>query len=553
MAPDSTAPLISACLIVRDEEELLPACLASLQGLVDEVVIYDTGSRDRTVDIARAAGAAVHEGYWDDDFARARNAALAQCRGHWVLHVDADEVVEGDVVGLREDLRRERSDVVSVSIDNVAGPARSVRSTHRGGRLFQRSRGRWAGRLHEQVVAVSGDGDLSEATTERIRLIHVGYADGGDLGRAKLERNVKLAQAQMASAGGADPVVTLNLARSLVAAARVEEGFEHLRSLRGAGVRHPLVRRRVLRSGAECLLALGRPREALAWLDELRRCSSAYGIVDYLEATAHLELGGVERALSCLDAIDQPRDEDGNEVPEALVAARRGLALLGAKRWRDALDTLVPVVALVPEHEPVWAALVDSAHQVDATAEIVAAVTPDLLVVALGQALTRAVEAADAFGEALWQDGADPRVLVPFGTSIAVDLGLDRALEWSARTRQHGAPDHCPLLAIASAPAEDPERRIMAGAIAMGAFADERAIDAIADAAALVAAGRFEALLQELDQLAPVTLPAFVRGAASTPARCRVMADALEALGAAEQAAELRELAAALERSASRP
>ncbi|MEX2658106.1 MAG: glycosyltransferase family 2 protein [Acidimicrobiales bacterium] len=553
MAPDSTAPLLSACLIVRDEEELLPACLASLQGLADEVVVSDTGSRDATMEIARAAGAMVHEGYWDDDFARARNAALSQCRGRWVLHVDADEVVQGDLAGLREDLRRERSDVVSVAIDNVAGPARSVRSTHRGGRLFQRSRGRWAGRLHEQVVAASGAGDLTEATTERIRLVHVGYAGGGEGGRAKLERNVRLAQAQMAAAGGADPAIALNLARSLVAADRVEEGFEHLRSLRGVGVANPVVRRRVLRSGAECLLALGRPREALAWLDELRRDSSVHGIVDYLEATAHLQLGAVERALSCLDAIDEPRDEDGNEVPGALVAARRGLALFAEKRWREAIDVLLPVVALVSEHEPAWAALVEAAHQVDAAAEVAAAVTPDLLVVALGQALTRPVEAADAFGEALWQAGAAPRALVPFGATIGVDLGLDRALEWSARARQHGAPDHCPLLAIAGAPAEDPERRIMAGAIAVGAFADEGALGAIADAAALVAAGRFDALLHELDQIAPAALPSFVRGAASTPARCRLMADALEALGAAEQAAELRELAAALERSSSRP
>lgn len=553
MDPDHTMPFISACLIVRDEEELLPACLASLQGLADEVVVSDTGSRDRTVDIARAAGAVIHEGYWDDDFARARNAALAQCRGRWVLHVDADEVVEGDFVGLREDLRRERGEVVSVAIDNLAGPAGSVRSTHRGGRLFQRSRGRWAGRLHEQVVPVSGAGTLTEATTERIRFVHVGYVDGGDARRAKLERNVRLARAEVASAGDADPVATLNLARSLAAAARVEEGFEHLRSLRGARVAHPAVRRRVLRSGAECLLALGRPREALAWLDELRRDSSVHGIVDYLEATAHLQLGAVERALSRLDAIDEPRDEDGYEVPGALVAARRGLALFEAKRWREATDVLLPVVVLVSEHEPVWAALVEAAHQVDATAEVAAAVTPDLLVVALGQALTRPVEAADAFGEALWQAGAAPRALVPFGATIGVDLGLDRALEWSARTRHHGAPDHCPLLAIAGAPTEDPERRIMAGAIAVGAFADERALGAIADAAGLVAAGRFDALLHELDQLAPATLPAFVRGAASTPARCRLMADALEALGAAEQAAELRELAAALEGGASRP
>ena len=88
--------LISACMIVKDEERDLPACLASLEDLADEIVVYDTGSSDRTRDIARQAGATVIEGHWDDDFGRARNAALAECTGRWILHIDADEVAHAD-------------------------------------------------------------------------------------------------------------------------------------------------------------------------------------------------------------------------------------------------------------------------------------------------------------------------------------------------------------------------------------------------------------------------------------------------------------------------
>ncbi len=69
--------LISVCLIVKDEEEMLASCLESVADIADEIVVYDTGSTDGTVEIARAAGARVIEGYWDDSFARARNAALA--------------------------------------------------------------------------------------------------------------------------------------------------------------------------------------------------------------------------------------------------------------------------------------------------------------------------------------------------------------------------------------------------------------------------------------------------------------------------------------------
>lgn len=86
-------PLLSAALIVRDEERTLPDCLESLKGVADEIVVVDTGSSDRTCEIARAAGARLHEFAWRDDFAAARNEAVGRCRGEWILYIDADERV----------------------------------------------------------------------------------------------------------------------------------------------------------------------------------------------------------------------------------------------------------------------------------------------------------------------------------------------------------------------------------------------------------------------------------------------------------------------------
>jgi tetratricopeptide (TPR) repeat protein len=86
-----SAPLLSAALIVRDEERHLADCLESVRPIVDEIVVVDTGSRDRTREIARAFGARLYEIAWEDDFAAARNAALERCRGRWILYIDADE------------------------------------------------------------------------------------------------------------------------------------------------------------------------------------------------------------------------------------------------------------------------------------------------------------------------------------------------------------------------------------------------------------------------------------------------------------------------------
>ena len=84
---------LSVCLIARNEEKFLGACLESVRGLADEIVVVDTGSTDRTVEIAKQHGAKVDHFTWCDDFSAARNLALAHATGDWVLVLDADETV----------------------------------------------------------------------------------------------------------------------------------------------------------------------------------------------------------------------------------------------------------------------------------------------------------------------------------------------------------------------------------------------------------------------------------------------------------------------------
>ncbi len=82
---------VSACLIVKDEELYLDTCLSRLIGFADEVVIVDTGSVDRSRDIARSHGANLIDVPWVDDFSYVRNIGLAHATGDWILYIDADE------------------------------------------------------------------------------------------------------------------------------------------------------------------------------------------------------------------------------------------------------------------------------------------------------------------------------------------------------------------------------------------------------------------------------------------------------------------------------
>src|SRR5262249_49576333 len=84
---------LSLCMIARDEEPRIEECLRSIAPYVDEMVVVDTGSKDRTREIARDCGARVFEMAWPDSFAEARNASLDLARGQWIFWMDADDVI----------------------------------------------------------------------------------------------------------------------------------------------------------------------------------------------------------------------------------------------------------------------------------------------------------------------------------------------------------------------------------------------------------------------------------------------------------------------------
>ncbi|MDB4264705.1 tetratricopeptide repeat protein [bacterium] len=84
---------VSLCMIVRNEESHLARCLQSAKPLVDEIIVMDTGSVDRTGDIARAFGAEVYLAAWQEDFSKARNLSLSKAHGQWILILDADEII----------------------------------------------------------------------------------------------------------------------------------------------------------------------------------------------------------------------------------------------------------------------------------------------------------------------------------------------------------------------------------------------------------------------------------------------------------------------------
>ncbi len=88
---DNAALRVSLCMIAKDEQEHISGCLESVRGLVDEIIVVDTGSADRTKETARSCGAKVFSFPWTGNFAEARNESLRHATGDWIIFLDADE------------------------------------------------------------------------------------------------------------------------------------------------------------------------------------------------------------------------------------------------------------------------------------------------------------------------------------------------------------------------------------------------------------------------------------------------------------------------------
>lgn len=88
---------ISLCMIVKNEEEVLDRCLSSIADLMDEIIIVDTGSTDRTKEIARRYTSKIYDFTWTGNFADARNYSFSKASAQYIYCADADEVLDAEI------------------------------------------------------------------------------------------------------------------------------------------------------------------------------------------------------------------------------------------------------------------------------------------------------------------------------------------------------------------------------------------------------------------------------------------------------------------------
>jgi glycosyltransferase involved in cell wall biosynthesis len=351
-----SAAKISLTMIVRDEENNLPNCLKSVEGVFDEIVIVDTGSTDRTVEIARSFGARVFDFVWVNDFAAARNAALARATGDYAFWLDADDVVDPPqrltLEALLEGLKagEEAACVVRCACDpSPDGSGGETVVDHI--RLFPvREDVRWTYRVHEQILPALRRANVSVRWTD-LTVRHTGYVDR-ELRRKKLQRDSKILMEELAERSD-DPFVLFNLGSIAIELRDWREALEYLRrSLKGSAPTDSITRK-LFALIARSHQMLGEPQLALS------ACASGLEIdpqdaeLLFREAVVRRHIGdngGAERCWRRILGLSRP--DQFSSVDQGIYGhlTRRNLAALADERGErgEAVKLWTEVLAECP-------------------------------------------------------------------------------------------------------------------------------------------------------------------------------------------------------------
>ncbi len=195
----SKKPFLSLSMIVKDEEKFIKGCLESVKDIADEIIIVDTGSKDKTMEIAHQYTNQIYQFKWSDDFAAARNEALRHCTGEWILYLDADErLAITDKAAFLNFLKYIPLEIGGINclIESNHLNFDGATEVHRGGypRLF-RNLGYpniyFRGRVHEQISPSILEQGKAFINSD-IKIEHLGYNQNREVMESKIRRNYKL-------------------------------------------------------------------------------------------------------------------------------------------------------------------------------------------------------------------------------------------------------------------------------------------------------------------------------------------------------------------------
>lgn len=286
-------------MIVKNEELYLERCLTSVREVTDDIVIVDTGSQDRTLEIANQYSARIQHIEWPNDFAKARNVSLDMVKTPWTLVMDADEeLVADDVSTLQTAITTPIADAYNLRIVSLANKVENLSESYVT-RLFRTHPAvRFSGIIHEQIFPALAARQMKLMPLD-VRLLHYGYMDGVSNDRQKGERNRDLLRAALHHDPN-DTYMQWQLAQTLLNLGQYEEASTLCRKTLGLlQPDNPFIPL-VYVTYAKALHVNSQSKRALRILQEAINQFPTYTDLHYLSGILLMSLGRFETAIRSL-------------------------------------------------------------------------------------------------------------------------------------------------------------------------------------------------------------------------------------------------------------
>ncbi|MDA8026355.1 MAG: glycosyltransferase [Actinomycetota bacterium] len=316
---------IAIAMIVKDEQANLHLSLPAVATWADQIVVVDTGSCDHSREVAQSFGAEVHSYTWCDDFSDARNFAIAQVKCDFILSIDADQLVEGDVPRLLVSLKGSK-DVASYRIQtDILRPERfggnyRINSV----RLFRRGSLRWFNPVNEKLLTEDGIEPVARFIDPSLLSIQDfgGRNEDGYLRTSR--RNLAIAledlreHLELFSDRNAIASRALEIGITYVSIGEFEESCEYFDQARGMAS-DPVIWLRATDMLARQYLHLGNPRYAMSLAISLRERGANDNYCKLLCARALAKLGDYKVASDFVQDVRNATDPFGHRYPATFI------------------------------------------------------------------------------------------------------------------------------------------------------------------------------------------------------------------------------------------
>lgn len=306
---------ISVCIIAKNEEKYIEQCLRHLMPFGMEIVVVDTGSNDRTKEIALKYTDKVYDFEWINDFSAARNFAASKAKNNWILVVDCDEYLkELDVQSVRMCMQKHLHEVGMMKIKNLHTQPTGEQTYHMDEvpRLYNRNFYEYRFRIHEQITpknATLDDKVVLYTFKMPVMVEHHGYDLTEEEMMRKQERNLQLLQSALGE-NAYDDYLYFQIAQSNYILGRYEEAAE---AISNCFERNPDLGKGYMKMAipvyARIMRKVKRSEDALEHLLKYQDCIKTAEF-NYLLGCCYQECGENLKALLTLVKVTQMTDFD---------------------------------------------------------------------------------------------------------------------------------------------------------------------------------------------------------------------------------------------------